>query len=69
MPLSGIRVCTAGLLHHFNSRTTSGHTKGVHTKIKCLKRTSYGFRNMEVYVRRLLLAFLPTVSPDPLHTY
>lgn len=57
------------LLNYFNSRTTNAYTEGVHTKIKWLKRTSFGFRNMEVYIKRLLLAFLPTVSPVSPHTY
>lgn len=57
------------LLNYFNSRTTNAYTEGVHTKIKWLKRTSFGFRNMEVYVKRLLLAFLPTVSLVSVHTY
>ena len=57
------------LLNYFSSHTTNAYTEGVHTKIKWLKRTSFGFRNMEIYTKRLLLAFLPTVSPVPLHTY
>ena len=40
-------------------RVTNGYTEGVHTKIKLLKRISYGFRNRGVYVRKMLLAFLP----------
>ena len=38
---------------------SNGYTEGVHTKIKLLKRISYGFRNREIYVRKMLLAFLP----------
>lgn len=39
--------------------TTNGYTEGVHTKIKLLKRISYGFKNREVYVRKMFLAFVP----------
>jgi len=42
------------LLNYFNSRTTNAYTEGIHTKIKWSKRTSFGFRNMAVYVKRLL---------------
>nr|MBO2470001.1 hypothetical protein [Bacillota bacterium] len=40
-------------------RVSNGYTEGVHTKIKLLKRISYGFRNREIYVRKMLLAFMP----------
>ena len=40
--------------------------KGLHTKIKLLKRTSYGFTNRDRYRRKMLLAFLPAGSP---HSY
>jgi len=39
------------ILNHFKSETTNAYTEGVHTKIKLLKRISYGFRNVEVYVK------------------
>ncbi|RDV79749.1 transposase, partial [Ammonifex thiophilus] len=47
------------ILAYHNWRVTNGYTEGVHTKIKLLKRISYGFRNRGVYVRKMLLAFLP----------
>lgn len=47
------------ILNYFNNRTTNAFTEGVHTKIKMLKRTSYGFRNTEIYIKKMLLAFLP----------
>ena len=53
------------ILAYFDSKTTNGFVEGIHNKIKLLKRTSYGFRNIGVYVRRLLLACVPTL-PLPL---
>jgi transposase len=46
----------------FEVPITNGFTEGCHTKIKLLKRMSYGYRNVEVYRRKMLLGFLP-VSP------
>lgn len=54
------------ILNHFDSRTTNAFTEGCHTKIKMLKRLSYGLRNVEVYARKMLLGFLP--PPIYLHT-
>ena len=47
------------ILNYFDNRTTNAFTEGVHTKIKMLKRTSYGFRNTEIYIKKMMLAFLP----------
>lgn len=47
------------ILAYHEWRVSNGYTEGVHTKIKLLKRISYGFRNREIYVRKMLLAFLP----------
>ena len=57
------------ILNYMISRTTNAYTEGVHTKVKWLKRTGFGFRNLGVYVRRIILAFLPAVSLIPQHTY
>ena len=37
------------ILNYFASRTTNGFTEGCNTKIKVLKRLSYGLRNVEAY--------------------
>ncbi|QIA27705.1 ISL3 family transposase [Thermaerobacter sp. PB12/4term] len=62
-----LRAWRAELVAYHTHRVTSGHTEGVHTKIKLLKRLSYGFRNRQLYVRKMLLAFAPlawlTASP------
>lgn len=57
------------ILNHFENGTSNGYTEGVHTKIKLLKRISYGFRNVEVYVKKMLLGFLPPFLLYYLHTF
>jgi len=47
------------ILNYFDNRTTNAYTEGVQTKIKKIKRVSYGFRNIEVYVRKIVLSFIP----------
>jgi transposase len=50
------------ILNYFDKRTTNGFTEGCNTKIKMLKRVSYGLRNSEVYWRKMLLGFVPCRS-------
>lgn len=47
------------ILNFFISKTTNAFTEGAHTKIKMIKRLSYGFRNVQVYIRKMMLAFIP----------
>jgi len=47
------------ILNYFNYMITNGYTEGMHTKFKLLKRLGYGFRNKEVYIRKMALACLP----------
>lgn len=47
------------ILNFFNNRTTNGYTEGVHVKCKLTQRISFGFRNIDVYIRKAMLAFLP----------
>ena len=54
------------ILNHFDNRTTNGFTEGCNTKIKMLKRLSYGLRNVGVCWRKMLLRFVP--SPSYFHT-
>jgi transposase len=49
----------AELLGYHRQRATSAYTEGIHTKIKLLKRLSYGFRNRHMYVRKMLLGLVP----------
>jgi transposase len=48
-----------GILAYFTYHTTNGYTEGVNTKLKTIKRLSYGFRNINNYIRKALLAFIP----------
>jgi len=47
------------ILNYYDRRTTNGFTEGCHTKIKLIKRTSFGFRNINNYIAKVTLAFLP----------
>ncbi|MCF7795088.1 transposase, partial [Patescibacteria group bacterium] len=41
---------------------------GIHNKCKLIKRKSYGFRNVETYVRKLILGIIPFLSIISIHT-
>lgn len=47
------------ILAYFEYHTTNGYTEGVNTKLKTIKRLSYGFRNIDNYIRKAMLAFIP----------
>lgn len=47
------------ILNYFKYNITNAYTEGVHTRIKLLKRISYGFRNRTNYIAKMTLAFLP----------
>lgn len=47
------------ILNFFNNCTTNAYTEGIHVKCKLTQRISFGFRNLEVYIRKAMLAFLP----------
>jgi transposase len=47
------------ILNYFENKTTNGFTEGCHTKIKMIKRISFGFRNINNYIAKVTLAFLP----------
>lgn len=47
------------ILNFFDHRTTNAYTEGIHTKIKMIKRVSFGFRNVDIYIRKMLLCILP----------
>jgi len=46
------------ILQYFAYHTTNGYTEGVNTKLKTIKRLSYGFRNVDNYIRKALLSFV-----------
>lgn len=43
------------IIAYFDNRTTSGAVEGINTKLKLIKRSSYGFRNFENFRIRCLL--------------
>ena len=45
------------IINFIKTRITNAFTEGVHTKIKTIKRISYGLPNIEIYIRRMILAF------------
>ncbi|MGM0495777.1 MAG: transposase, partial [Bacillota bacterium] len=49
------------ILNYFENKTTNGFTEGCHTKIKMIKRVSFGFRNIDNYIAKVTLAFLPLI--------
>jgi len=50
------------ILNYFDNRTTNAYTEGIHTKIKMIKKVSFGFRNVNVYVRKVLLSLFPLAT-------
>jgi transposase len=56
------------ILNYFENKTTNGFTEGCHTKIKMIKRVSYGFRNINNYIAKITLAFLPLIWILNYHT-
>jgi transposase len=49
------------ILNYFKDKTTNGFTEGCHTKIKMMKRVSFGFRNIDNYIAKMMLAFVPLI--------
>lgn len=47
------------ILNYFDNFQTNAFTEGVHTKIKMIKRISFGFRNIDNYIAKVTLAFVP----------
>lgn len=56
------------ILNYFKNKTTNGFTEGCHTKIKMIKRVSYGFKNIDNYIAKITLAFLPLIWILDYHT-
>lgn len=51
------------ILNYFScGRVTNAYTEGVHTRIKLLKRISYGFRNKLNYIAKMTIAFIPFLT-------
>jgi len=47
------------ILNYFDNYSTNAFTEGTHTKIKMIKRISFGFRNINNYIAKVTLAFIP----------
>lgn len=47
------------ILNYFDNFQTNAFTEGTHTKIKMIKRVSFGFRNIDNYIAKMTLAFMP----------
>ena len=47
-----------GIIQYFERYTTNGYTEGVNNKLKLIKRLSYGFRNIDNYIRKAMLSFI-----------
>lgn len=47
------------ILNYFDNYSTNAFTEGAHTKIKMIKRVSFGFRNIDNYIAKVTLAFIP----------
>jgi len=47
------------ILNYFLLPITNAFTEGCHTKIKMVKRVSFGFKNVYNYIGKIMLAFLP----------
>ncbi len=54
-----------GLFSYFRHRISSGPLEGLNNKIKVLKRTAYGFRDMDYFKLRLFFLHDRLTSPFP----
>lgn len=57
------------ILNFFDNKTTNAYTEGIHVKCKLIQRISFGFRNIDVYIRKAMLAFLPLTILGKYHPY
>jgi transposase len=48
------------ILNYFDHRSTNGFMEGMHNKMKLIKRISFGFRNKEVFIHKVMLSVLIT---------
>ena len=46
------------ILNYWNSRSTNGFMEGIHNKMKLIKRISFGFRNKQVFIQKIMLSVL-----------
>lgn len=48
------------ILNYWSSRSTNGFMEGMHNKMKLIKRISFGFRNKNVFIYKVMLSVLIT---------
>lgn len=53
------------ILNYWNLRSTNGFMEGIHNKMKLIKRISYGFKNKEVFIYKVMLSVLITTGILP----
>lgn len=46
------------ILNYWNNRSTNGFMEGIHNKMKLIKRISFGFRNKQVFIQKIMLSVL-----------
>ena len=46
--------------NYWNNKSTNGFMEEIHNKIKLIKRISFGFRNKQVFVQKIMLSVLIT---------
>lgn len=53
------------ILNYFNNKSTNGYMEGMHNKMKLIKRISFGFKNKEVFIQKVMLSVLITAMLLP----
>ena len=48
------------ILNYFNNKSTNGYMERMHNKMKPIKRISFGFKNKEVFIQKVMLSVLFT---------
>lgn len=47
------------ILNFFDHRTTNAAVEGAHQKMELIERKSFGFKNIQTFISKILLAFIP----------
>lgn len=48
------------ILNYWNNKSTNGFMEGMHNKMKLIKRISFGFKNKQVFIHKVMLSALIT---------
>jgi len=46
------------ILNYWDSKSTNAYMEGIHNKMKLIKRISFGFKNKEVFIHKVMLSVL-----------